>query len=96
LYVFQDGAPDDPSGATSSEEVTESKRRISARPDADSFLQLIDTISRTNGKPHSAGPRTLVGDVLMMYLRLDQAGDKLMLCRSRTGPFFWPNVRREC
>ena len=86
---------DGTSGATSGEEVTESESRISEQPDSDGFYQLIDTITRTNGKPDCAGQRTPVGDVSTTYLKLNPEADKMMLCLARTGPCFGPYIRQR-
>jgi len=76
---------------SSADETGESEFAISAARSERGYYRLVDTITRTNGKPDCIGTISPVGDSVTLYVRF-QNNEEFMTCRDESaaqcfGPF---------
>lgn len=75
---------DGTTSVTSGQEHSESEFLISQMPDPNGFYKWIDKITKNNDLPDCWGSTTPVGDVAVNFVRIDQDGVKLRLCRDES------------
>jgi len=86
--------------AVSGAETDESEAEIADRPDERGLYKWRDRILMNNGKPDCGDSLTPVGDVSVVYIRLDKSSERYMVCLGEAkadaclGPYIRQRVPR--
>jgi hypothetical protein len=83
--------------AVSGAENDESEAEIADQPDARGFYKWRDRILSNNGRPDCGDTLTPVGDVSVVYVRLEASGDRFHVCLgdAKGDPCLGPYIRQR-
>ena len=83
--------------AVSGAENDESEAEIADQPDARGLYKWRDKVISNNGKPDCGDAHTPVGDVSVVYVRLEASGDRFNVCLgdAKSDPCLGPYIRQQ-